>query len=114
MRRLLLLALLAAGCARPAPIPKAPPEDCRTLYVILPGNFIVDLAAGAHVALNPSVDEFVLFCSPASAAKALHAAALPGDWRVYRMKGNFEEIAEMAENGQPRLAVSAEADDWLR
>lgn len=105
----LALALACGACARRAPVP----EDCPRLYALLPGNFIVDVAAGAHVTLNPAAGEFALFCSPAGAAKALEAAKLPGDWRVYSLKGNFAEIAETAEDGQIRLAAPAEVEDWV-
>ena len=129
VRRLAALALALglglAGCggARetvPLQAP-VPPEDCAALYVVAPGNFIVDLAGGAAVLLEPSVREFPLFCSPATAKAALEAGQdagrLPqGDWRVYRLEGSFAELVQPAEPGGPSpyaLARRARLADWV-
>lgn len=114
-----------AGCgsgreALPLQAP-VPPEDCAHLYVVAPGNFIVDLASGAAVMLEPSVREFPLFCSPATAAAALEAAQAAGripqgDWRVYRLEGDFAELVQPAEPGGPSpydLARRARLADWV-
>ncbi|MBD5417888.1 MAG: SON protein [Desulfovibrio sp.] len=98
-----------------------PPEDCPALYVVAPGNYIVDLAGGAAVVLDPSVREFPLFCAPETAAKALAAeqdsGRLPaGDWRVYRLEGGFAELVQPAEAGGPSpyaLARRARLADWV-
>lgn len=83
-------------------------------YVILPGNYIIDLAAGARVGLNPQNGDFRLFVSPELARRALRDAGFKGDWRVYRMAGNINEIGEPTGDGQYRLAIPAEVDDWLQ
>ena len=116
--------LALAACAGRAHLPlQAPvaPEDCAALYVVAPGNYIVDLAGGAAVVLDPSVREFPLFCAPGTAAKALAAERdagrlPPGDWRVYRLEGGFAELAQPAETGGPSpyaLARRARLADWM-
>lgn len=122
----LLLAggLALAGCAgrdepAPAESPVAP-QDCPALYVVAPGNYILDLAAGSAVLLDPGVREFPLFCAPEKAAAALSRAIasgrLPeGDWRVYRLEGGFTELAQEAEPGGPSpwaLGRRARLADW--
>ncbi|WP_165078427.1 MULTISPECIES: DVU_2496 family lipoprotein [unclassified Desulfovibrio] len=121
----LALALALAGCGggRQEPPLQAPvpPEDCAALYVVAPGNYIVDLAGGAAVVLDPSVREFPLFCAPETAARALQAGQdagrLPaGDWRVYRLEGGFAELVQPAEAGGPSpyaLARRARLADWV-
>lgn len=118
-------ALALAGCGgghQPLPLQApVPPEDCATLYVVAPGNFIVELAGGAAVMLEPSVREFPLFCSPATAQAALaadrEAGRLPeGDWRVYSLEGSFAELVQEGAPGGPSpyaLARRARLADWV-
>ena len=106
------------GAPRQEPVP---PGDCAALYVVAPGNYIIDLAEGSSVLLDPGVREFPLFCSPGAAARALEAAQdsgrLPGgDWRVYRLEGGFAELVQEAEPGGPSayaLARKARLADWV-
>lgn len=116
------LALAACGGHQVLPLQTpVPPEDCPELYVVTPGNYIVDLAGGAAVVLDPSVREFPLFCAPETAARALaagqDAGRIPqGDWRVYRLEGGFAELAQPAETGGPSpyaLARRARLADWV-
>lgn len=119
---LALAACAGSGPTAPRPAqPPVPPEDCATLHVVAPGNFIIDLASGADVVLDPSVREFPLFCGPDTAARALEAALasgrLPaGDWRVYRLEGGFDDLVQTAEPGGPSpyaLARQARLADWV-
>lgn len=107
---LLALMLLCAACARHAPPAQA---DCPALYTILPDNFIIDVAAGSQVMLNPAADKFPLFCSPAEAKKALAKGDLPKNWRVYSLEGSFADIGGIADNGQYMLAAPALVKDWV-
>ena len=119
---LALAACAGSGPADPQPAqPPVPPEACATLQVVAPGHFIIDLASGADVVLDPSVREFPLFCGPDTAAMALEAALasgrLPaGDWRVYRLDGGFDDLVQAAEPGGPSpyaLARQARLADWV-
>lgn len=119
---LALAACAGSGPAAPQSVqPPVPPEDCATLHVVAPGNFIIDLASGAEVVLDPSVREFPLFCGPDTAAQALKAALasgrLPaGDWRIYRLEGGFTDLVQTAEPGGPSpyaLARQARLADWV-
>lgn len=116
------LALAACGGRQHLPLQApVPPEDCGALYVVAPGNYIVDVAGGAAVVLDPAVREFPLFCRPDTAAGALEAARdsgrLPGgDWRVYRLEGSFADLVQPAEPGGPTpyaLARKARLADWV-
>lgn len=122
MRIWLLLApiFLAASCAREQPardIP--PPADCPGAYVILPANFIIDLAANAEVWLDPGVQEFALFCSPQEAGKILEehreSNTLPkgSDWKIYRLDGGFHSLAGKCRNGGYCLGQRAAVEDWV-
>ena len=100
---------------------QVPPEECGTLYVVAPGNFIIDLAGGADVILDPAVHAFPLFCTPETAARAraeaVDAGRLPpGDWRVYRLDGTFADLVQPAEPGAGSpyaLARRARLADWV-
>ena len=93
---LLSLALMACTKAQPtqdtAPLP--PVEPCPFVYVYAPGNYIVDIASGSQVILDPGVQEFDLFCSPGEARAAVNEAVrlgilTEGDWRIYRLDGSM-------------------------
>lgn len=116
--------LALAACAGRAHLPlqaPVPPVDCAALYVVAPGNYIIDLAEGSAVLLDPGVREFPLFCGPDTAAQALAAGVaegrLPaGDWRVYRLEGGFADLVQEAEPGGPSpyaLARKARLADWV-
>lgn len=116
--------LAPAACAGHAHLPlqaPVPPEDCAALYVVAPGNYIIDLAEGSAVLLDPGVREFPLFCGPDTAARALAAdvaeGRLPaGDWRIYRLEGGFADLVQEAEPGGASpyaLARKARLADWV-
>lgn len=110
MTRWLIACALALMCACAGKTGQ--PEPANELFVILPGNFIVDLAADSEVWLDPGVQEFALFPTKAEALSALKKAALPGEWRVYRMAGTVEEIAAPRGSGYA-LAHPARVADWV-
>ena len=103
MTRPLLLSLLCAGllagCAASQSAPTSSPAPCEVAYTFAPGNYIIDLASGSEVVLDPLMHDFPLFCSPAEAQNALELALanrqLPdGDWRIYRL-GREADIKEI-------------------
>lgn len=119
---LILLFALAAcshgGDAKNAVVTARP--DCPHPLVALPDNFIIDLAAGSVVTLNPARRRFALFCSAKEAREALAAdlAAnrIEGEedrWRVYSLKGTYEELARPCGNGQFCLGEPAELLEWV-
>lgn len=124
MKHIALVFLLCAlaACAKNGKLESAPPiqmPKCETPYVALPDNFIIDLAAGAEVALNPARQQFALFCSPADARGALAADISSGrldsrgQWRVYILDGKFGDIAVPCGDGQFCLATPAVVKDWV-
>lgn len=94
--------------------------DCPHPLVALPDNFIIDLAADSIVTLNPARRRFALFCSVKEAREAL-AADLAANrieggedrWRVYSLKGTYEELARPCGNGQVCLGAPAELLEWV-
>lgn len=117
---LLSLALIACNKAQPtqdtAPLP--PVEPCPFVYVYAPGNYIVDIASGSQVILDPGVQEFDLFCSPGEARAAVNEAVrlgilTEGDWRIYRLEGSMEEIGQRQRNNQHTLTRMTQIVDWV-
>ena len=83
-----------------------------------PGNYIIDIAGGSVVVLDPAVQDFPLFCSPEEARTGLKTAmdngSLPaGDWRIYRLNGTLQEIGQQPEPGHYSLARMARLVDWV-
>ncbi len=94
----------------------APEENCPVVYVLAPGNYIVDLAANARVRLDPAWHEFELYCSLAEAGAALEADAARGgksleQWRIYTLDGNAGELIAL-ENGRRVLKEPALLSGW--
>ena len=112
--------LMLGGCATTGPntAPLPPDRDCQEVYTVAPGNYIIDIAGGSMVALDPAVQDFPLFCSPEEARAGLKTAmdngALPaGDWRIYRLNGTLQEIGQQPEPGHYSLARMARLVDWV-
>lgn len=117
---LLALPLLACAKAGPAPEPEQEfqAEPCPFVYVFAPGNYIVDIASGSQVVLDPGVQEFELFCSPGAARTAINEGmekgALPeGDWRIYRLDGTLEDLAQKNPHQRYTLKRMAQVVDWV-
>lgn len=87
--------------------------DCPHIYTIMPGNFIIELAAGAEITIDPGVQDFILYCKAEDAKKLLADSSLPGDWRVYEVAGEFGEIATRREDGNYFLSRPAQIIDWV-
>ena len=117
---LLGLALVACTKAKTAQnaAPAAQVEPCPFVYTYAPGNYIVDIASGSEVLLDPGVQEFDLFCSPGAARAAVNEALrlgilTEGDWRIYRVEGSMEEIGQRQGNNQHTLARMTQIVDWV-
>ena len=113
---LLMLGDCAATGPSTAPLP--PDRDCQEVYTVAPGNYIIDIAGGSVVVLDPAVQDFPLFCSPEEARTGLKTAmdngSLPaGDWRIYRLNGTLQEIGQQPEPGHYSLARMARLVDDL-
>jgi hypothetical protein len=118
---ILLVSLMLCACA--AKVTETPQEDlssldCPTVYVYAPGNYIIDVAGGAEVILDPLVRDFPLFCSSAEAAldlsRQLTDDALPdGDWRIYTIEGEIADIGQRSEDGRLLLNRMTAITDWV-
>lgn len=117
--RLLLVALLALpllACKKPATVAESeplPPAECPLSMLSPPATILWTLPAAPEVVLDPGVSEFELFCSPGAARAAVNYAvargSLPdGDWRIYRLDGNLDDLAYEAR----RTAIPSSA--WQR
>ena len=117
---LLSLALIACNKTQPTQdaTPLPPVEPCPFVYIYAPGNYIVDIASGAEVLLDPGVQEFDLFCTPAEARAAVNEALRlgilnEGDWRIYRVEGSMEEIGQRLGKNKHTLARMTQIVDWV-
>ena len=116
---LLGLALVACTKAQPAQdAAPAPVDPCPLVYTYAPGNYIVDIASGSEVIIDPGVQEFDLFCSPGEARAAVNEAVrlgllTEGDWRIYRLEGSMEEIGQRQRNNQHTLTRMTQIVDWV-
>lgn len=113
----LLCAGLLAGCAASQSTPTSSPTPCEVAYTFAPGNYIIDLASGSEVVLDPLMHDFPLFCTPEETQNALELALangqLPdGDWRVYRLDGEFDDLAASSTRGY-MLKRMAPLADWV-
>ena len=112
----LLCACMMTGCAAPHPMTSSP-TPCDTAYTFAHGNYIIDLASGSEVVLDPLAHDFPLFCSPEEAQNALASSIangeLPkGDWRIYRLDGDFEDLAARSGRGY-MLKRMTSLTDWV-
>lgn len=115
-----MLVCWLGGCAsqqQPASF-SGPSEACETVYVYAPGNFLVDLAAGARVSLDPSVRQFPIFCSAKAARTAVNAAVqrkeLPaGDWQIYSLNGGYQDLGTAIAPTTYVLAKPADMAEWI-
>ena len=117
----IMFALLLAACGgKSAPVEQAAPQPapCPFVYVYAPGNYIINIAGGADVVLDPMAQDFPLFCAPTDARAALNAETaagrLPaGDWCIYRVEGQFDDLAQKSGPNQYSLKRMAPIVDWV-
>lgn len=96
------------------------PAQCGALYVAAPASYIIELAAGQRVVLDPSAHDFPVFCTPDVARAALDAQLAagrlpPGDWRIYRLEGAPAALTSGAGSvpGVWLLERQAALADWV-
>ena len=122
-RLFLMASLVLTACVKtpepaPAPTPAPPSEPCPYVDVDAPGNYIIDIAGGADVVLDPGASDFELFCSPGAARAAVNAdvaaGRLPeGDWRIYRLDGDLDDLAQPLPSHRYMLKRMAQVVDWV-
>lgn len=110
-----LLCLFLCACGKSAQTVRLA-SDQAGAYVILPANFIIDVAAGAKVRLNPARQEFILYPDPEQARKALvmmEEGEIGENWRVYLLEGEFNDLARKC-GVNYCLDQSCLVADWLQ
>lgn len=113
------ISILACAPKHNASSPKFPPDNCQSIYVLLPGNFVIDLAAESEIILDPAWHEFIVYCTPQDAIQALKHAykdkQIPeeSDWRVYVLNEQIEEIGTPCHEDDLCLQKPATVKDWL-
>lgn len=105
----LFLAFLLTACAAR----QAPPPQCERMYILLPDNYIIDLAAGARVQVDPALQDIAVFCTPEEARQMLRETAPRGQWAIYELEGEFAEMTEPAGNGDFKLVKAGNVRDWI-
>ena len=108
--------LLGACSARQQQADTLFPEDCEKAYTYAPGNYIIEIAGGSEVVLDPLMHDFLLFCSAKQAhdhvLEEISRHRLPrGDWRIYVVGGSFRDLAQPAGgNAYVRMRMAPLAD----
>ena len=97
----------------------SPRADCPSPLVVLPDNYIIELAAGSIVELNPARQQFALFCTVEEAREAMRADLAAGRiegegrWRIYSLNGDYEQLARPCGDGQICLAAPTTVLEWV-
>lgn len=105
---------LALGCAREQPVEVAP-EPVGPVYIILPANYVIDVAASSNVRVNPAVQDFILYTSLPEAKKAMgsiESGAEGDNWRIFILEGEFGDLAKKCGDNYC-LSVPARVSDWV-
>lgn len=111
---ILFLTFILCGCASTSGDDSLlPVGDNRQAYVILPDNFVIDVAADSYVTLNPAVQDFQLYPSESEARKILEKEPGAEHWRVYILEGKFAELVRNCGRGRNCLDVPARVVDWV-
>ncbi len=129
LQRLCVLALLIfpvilSGCGLfgddEATSPKAPmqSEDCEEVYTFAPANFVIHMASGEQIMLDPMSGDYPVYCDAKSAKQGLRQAiedkmVEDGDWKIYRMEGEWQALATEAQPGFYLLKTKAQLIDWV-
>lgn len=117
------LSLMTAGCfgstaTQGGDTPAIAQGACEAAYAYAPGAYIINIVSGDAVILDPTSNDFYLFCTPADArkhlAKRIQEKALPdGDWKIYRVHGTWDELVTEISPGNFLLNVPAPLVDWV-
>lgn len=117
------LSLLSFGCVgsgtnQGGDTPPTAQGNCEAAYAYAPGAYIINIVSGDAVILDPTSNDFYLFCTPAEARKHLdkriaEKALPPGDWKVYRVYGTWDELVTEISPGNFLLNVPAPIVDWV-
>ncbi len=119
--------LLASGCfggksdsgGDPAAAPP-PPGDCEIVYTYAPSFYVINIAGGDAVVVDPFSQDFPLFCDPGEAKAALQKDLSSGrltskvDWLVYRVWGEWDDLAAKNPEGGYMLKHTAPLVDWVK
>lgn len=119
-----LLAVALAGCTSASKNSLSPTMDgnmskCEDVYVYAPALYVINIASGQMVALDPTANDFPLFCEPEAAKaamqKQLENGTLPADieWKVYRVYGSWADLATPHEDGVYLLNKPSQLIDWV-
>lgn len=122
---LLMVMALGAGCVGGGtssggvvPSVQGDVTQCTEAFTYAPAAYVIHIASGDAVILDPVSNDFQLFCDTTSATKGLQNAltqgAIPeGDWKIYRVYGQWSDIATEAEPGVFLLNRPAPLVDWV-
>ena len=110
----------AGGSADGGAVPSASgePSECTEAYAFAPAAYVIHIVSGDAVILDPLSNDFPLFCDAQSAAKGLESGLaegrLPaGDWKVYRVYGEWSDLATEISPGVFLLNKPAPIVDWV-
>lgn len=121
---LLVLLTMTAGCSAGSPNQKGAGSaasanaDCTEAYAYAPGAYIINIVSGDAVILDPLSNDFLLYCTPAAARKGLEKRIAdrelpPGDWKVYRVYGQWNELVTEVAPDVYMLNKPAPIVDWV-
>lgn len=93
------------------------PVGCEKLYTYAPGNYIVDIAGGEDVIIDPAAQDFHLYCTASDARLALEKELQEGrlengDWKIYMVEGTSDEVAVYSRKDGYMLNRMTALIDW--
>ena len=91
---------------------------CTEAYTYAPAAYVIYIVSGDAVILDPLANDFPLYCDVESATTGMRAALAsgainPGDWKIFRVYGEWADIASETENGVFLLNKAAPLVDWV-
>lgn len=120
---LLCVAALGAGCAGESAdvtssAARGDMSQCTEIYSYAPAAYVIHVVSGDAVILDPSANDFQIFCDVESAKAGLEKAQMvgripPGDWKVYRVYGEWSDMAVESAPGVYLLNKPAPLVDWV-
>lgn len=121
---LLAFVMLTAACAASGPNQgtsndsTAASGPCDATYAYAPGAYIINIVSGDAVILDPLRNDFYVFCTPEAAKKHVEKRVAnrelpPGDWKVYRVYGTWNDLATEIGPNSYLLNIPAPIIDWV-